>query len=441
MSAMADLRPFPMLRPTELAAPRVAAPPYDVVDVTEARALAGHNPDSFLHVSRPEIDLWDGTPADSPGAHEAGRAALTELVDRGVLVAHDTPAYAVYRIRSDIGRGDQTGIVAAASVADYVSGVIATHEQTRPDKEDDRVHHIVGIGAHDEPVFLLAAPGEPAWAAVAEVIARVVAGGRAAFVARDGWSNVAAVADLSSTAATDEHPTPMDPMHVLWVVEDPDDIATIGSAFAAMARLYVADGHHRSAAAARVAAAHPDLEGGDVFPVVVFPGEELTILPYNRVVADLGGRSAAEFLVSLGTAYQISPVPPGGDPTPRAAGEVSLRLPDGWYRLVCRDAVVGDDPVAALDVSRLQSLVLEPLLGISDVRRDPRIGFVGGIRGAAELDRLVDAGTWAAAFLMHPTSVADLVAVAGSGRDMPPKSTWFEPKLASGLFVHRLGDS
>ncbi len=440
MSAMADLRPFRMLRPTDLTAPRVAAPPYDVVDVAEARALAGRNPDSFLHVSRPEIDLWDGTPADSPRAHEAGRAALAALVDRGVLVADDRPVYAVLRIRSDIGRGEQTGIVAAASVADYVSGAIATHEQTRPDKEDDRVHHIEGIGAHDEPVFLLAAPGEQAWNPVGEVIRRVVARRAADLSATDGWSNVAAVADMSNTPATDEH-VPTHPEHELWVVDEPADIETLRSAFAAIGTVYVADGHHRSAAAARVAAAHRDTEGTDVFPVVVFPGEELTILPYNRVVADLGGRAPEEFLDSLGTAYEISPVPPGGDPRPTAAGQIALRLPGGWYRLVCRERTFGDDPVAALDVSVLQTTVLEPLLGITDVRRDPRIGFVGGIRGAAELDRLVDGGTWAAAFLMHPTSVEDLVAVAGSGRDMPPKSTWFEPKLASGLFVHPFGDS
>ncbi|MEO7069581.1 MAG: DUF1015 family protein [Nostocoides sp.] len=428
---MADLRPFRMLRPTELAAPRVAAPPYDVVDVAEARVFAGHNPDSFLHVSRPEIDLPDGTPADSPGAHEAGRAALAALVDRGVLVADGRPAYAVYQIRSDVGRGEQTGIVAAATVADYVSGVIATHEQTRPDKEDDRVHHIAGIGAHDEPVFLLAAPREPAWGAVAEVIARVRSSGRPVLSARDGWSNVGGAADS---------PRPMDPMHVLWLVEEPADIKTLQSAFAAMGTLYVADGHHRSAAAARVAAAHPDIEGTDVFPVVVFPGEELTILPYNRVVADLVRRSPAEFLESLGTAYDVRPVPPGTDPSPHAPGEIAMRLPGGWHRLRCRERPsAADDPVAALDVSLLQTNVLEPLLGITDVRRDPRIGFVGGIRGAAELDRRVDSGTWAAAFLMHPTSVEDLVAVAGSGHDMPPKSTWFEPKLASGLFVHPFG--
>ncbi len=427
MSVMVDLRPFRMLRPTELTAPRVLAPPYDVVDVAEARALAGHNPDSFLHVSRPEIDLWDDTPADSPRAHEAGRTALAALVDRGVLVAGDRPAYAVYRIRSDIGRGEQTGIVAAASVPDYLSGAIATHEQTRPDKEDDRVHHIEGLGAHDEPVFLLAAPGEPAWGAVAAVVDRVLAG-PAAFVAQGPDTGTAGGQDRTGGV-----------VHLLWVVDEPADIQALRSAFAAMTRLYVADGHHRSAAAARVAAAHPDTAGADVFPVVVFPGEELTVLPYNRVVADLGGRSPKEFLESLGTAYDVVPVPPGQDPTPDVPGQVGLRLPGGWHRLTCRQRPDGPDPVAALDVSLLQSLLLEPVLGITDVRRDPRIGFVGGIRGAAELERLIDDGVWAAAFLMHPTSVEDLVAVAGSGRDMPPKSTWFEPKLASGLFVHPFG--
>ncbi len=410
---MADLRPFRALRPRVDLARRVVAPPYDVVDVDEARALAEDNPDSFLHVSRPEIDLPDGTPADSEAVHSAGRAALDNLVARGVMTLDTGPSYSVYRQRR--GVHTQTGIVACAGVDDYTCGVIHTHEQTRPVKEDDRVRHVEALAAHDEPVFLLVAPGEPAWKAPADLLARVVE--RTPLV---------------------ELRTDDEVEHVVWRLDDPAEVNELRTALAAVPELYVADGHHRSAAAARVAAAHDGSGESDAFLAVVFPGEELAILPYNRVVADLGGRDPQQWLADLGPVFDVEP---SAEPVEPAARGFGLYLAGTWYRLRLRDGALEParlvDPVARLDVSLLQDLVLAPRLGITDPRTDTRISFVGGSRGTAELVRLVDSGRWAAAFSLHPTSVEDLVAVAGTGVVMPPKSTWFEPKLLSGLFVHR----
>ena len=408
---MADLRPFRALRPRVDLAARVAAPPYDVVDTAEARALVAGNPDSFLHINRPEINLPDGVPTDSEQVHAAGRTALNNFVARGVLTLDPTESYSVYQqIRGD---QVQTGLVGCAAVSDYTSGVIKTHEQTRPDKENDRVNHIVGLSAHDEPVFLLAAPGESAFKPVVEICAAI--------------TERPPLVELTD----DDGVT-----HVLWRVDEPVEVGELNSVLRGVPELFVADGHHRSAAAARVAQAHPD-GTCDAFPVVVFPGEELAILAYNRVIADLGGASPQDFVNALSTVFEIEN---SAEPVePAQAGEFGLYLAGTWLRLRLRglDASRAGDPVARLDVSLLQDLVLAPTLGIADPRTDGRISFVGGIRGTAELARLVDSGRWAAAFSMHPTSVADLVGVAASGRDMPPKSTWFEPKLRSGLFVHR----
>jgi uncharacterized protein (DUF1015 family) len=418
MARVVELRPFRAIRPAAEHAARVAAPPYDVVDVAEARALAAGNPDSFLHVSRPEIDLPDDVDPHSDAVHQAGRAALDDLVSRGVLVAEPEASYAVYRQH----RGDhvQTGIVGCATVADYLSGTIRTHEHTRPDKEDDRVRHIDALDAHDEPVFLFAAPDDPDWTPIADLIREVTAEPPLVDLSLDG---------LDGTTR-----------HILWPVAAWADTSTLEAAFAKLAVLYVADGHHRSAAAARVSVLRP---GGPpeahVFPVVVFPGEELEILPYHRVVADLGGRPPAELLLDLGRRFEVAAFVDERPATgPQRRHEFLLYCAGQWFTLAARDVPVAD-AVATLDVSLLQDRVLGPLLGIEDPRTDQRIGFVGGVRGLPELERLVDSGRWAAAFALHPTSVAELVAVAASGRVMPPKSTWFEPKLRSGLFVHPIG--
>lgn len=411
---MADLRPFRALRPRVDLAQRVAAPPYDVIDVHEARALAEGNPDSFLHVNRPEIDLPDGTASDSEAVHAAGRAALDNLVARGVMTLDPGPSFSVYRQR----RGDhvQTGVVVCAGVQDYVSGVIRTHEHTRPDKEDDRVRHIEALAAHDEPVFLLVAPGTMTWKAAADLLGQVTE-------------------RPAPIAVRDEDGVE----HEVWPVEDPADVAELTIALAALPELFVADGHHRSAAAVRVAQAHDGAGESDAFLAVVLPGEELEVLPYNRVVADLGGRTPAQWLDELASIFDVEPSAEAVEPTRRR--ELGLYLAGNWLRLSLRESAVDParltDPVAGLDVSLLQDLVLAPGLGIADPRTDPRIGFVGGARGTDELVRLVDSGRWAAAFSLHATSVEELVAVASTGADMPPKSTWFEPKLRSGLFVHR----
>jgi uncharacterized protein (DUF1015 family) len=407
---MADLRPFRALRPRVDLAPWVIAPPYDVVDTAEARALAEGNPDSFLHVSRPEINLPDGVPADSEEVHAAGRQALDHLIFRGAFVLDPAPCYSVYRLRR--GEHVQTGLVAAAGIADYTSGTIRTHEQTRHDKEADRVNHLEALSA----------PDDPAWKPVAELLDRITA--RAPSI------------DL----VTDD-----DIGHTLWRVDDEAEISELRAAATALPELYVADGHHRSAAAARVAAAHDGADGTDAFPVVVFPGEELEILPYNRVLTDLGGRDPQRWLADLAHLFDITALGPraSGEAEIHPAGrrEFAMYCAGAWFRLRLRDGAADldrlTDPVTGLDVSLLQDLVLGPGLGILDPRTDTRIAFVGGIRGTAELERLVDSGSWAAAFALHPTSVPELVSVAATGRDMPPKSTWFEPKLRSGLFVHR----
>lgn len=407
---MATISSFRALRPPRDRVAAVVAPPYDVVDTAEARALAVGNPDSFLHVSRPEIDLADDVDPHTDEVYAAARTALTDFVARGVLVADEAPGLLVYR--QQMGEAVQTGVVGCASVADYVSGVIATHEHTRHDKETDRTRHIAELRAHDEPVFLMyrtTADGAPA---VAAAVAEVTAG--------------APEYDLTTDDGV---------RHTLWVVP-PQTVGTLEQAFAAIDTLYVSDGHHRSAAAARVAK-QLDAPGAGEFPVVVFPADELTILAYNRVVRDLAGRDEQEFLAALAADFDVTVA--DGVPQP-ARHEFGLYLAGRWYLLSAHaDVVDEDDPIARLDVSVLQDRVLGPLLGITDPRTDERIAFVGGIRGTAELERLVDSGSFAAAFAMHPTSTQEVMDVADGGQVMPPKSTWFEPKLRSGLFVHPIG--
>lgn len=407
---MATIRSFRALRPPRHRVAAVAAPPYDVVDTAEARALATGNPDSFLHVSRPEIDLPDDVDPHTDEVYAAGRAALEDFVARGVLVADDAAGLLVYRQR--MGERVQTGVVGCASVADYASGVIATHEHTRHDKETDRTRHIAVLRAHDEPVFLMYRPTADGAAAVAAVVAAVTAG------------------EPTYDLVTDDGVA-----HTLWTVS-PAQAEVLEAGFARVPTLYVSDGHHRSAAAARVAA-ELDVPGADAFPVVVFPADQLTILAYNRVVRDLAARDADAFLAALADDLDVELVE--GAPEP-GRHQFGLYLAGRWYLLTAHDDVVDEaDPIARLDVSVLQDRVLAPLLGIADPRTDERISFVGGVRGTAELERLVDSGAFAAAFALHPTSPEEVMDVADGGLVMPPKSTWFEPKLRSGLFVHPIG--
>lgn len=407
---MPALRPFRALRPVPDRAAAVAAPPYDVVDVPEARRLAEGNPDSFLHVSRPEIDLPDR--AGSDVVHSQGRAALADLVERGVLVRDATPTLSVYRqVRTTTG-AEQTGVVGLAEVADYRAGLIAVHEHTRPDKEDDRTAHLAAVGAHDEPVFLMY-PDEPR---VDAVVARVTE----------------RAPDLDLT-------DPDGVRHLLWVVADDDELAALTAAFAAVPRLYVADGHHRSAAAARLHEREGATGETDAFPVVAFPVSDLTVLPYQRVVAGPLPEGGAQLPAGLTATFDLVAGPAGSGAPEPARHQFGMYLDGRWTLLTARPGTVDDsDPIARLDVAVLQDGVLAPLLGITDPRTDHRLGFVGGSRGTGELERLVDSGEYAVAFALHPTSPEEVVAVADRGLVMPPKSTWFDPKLASGLFVHPL---
>jgi uncharacterized protein (DUF1015 family) len=401
------IQPFAALRPAPGRAAEVIAPPYDVVSTDEARQLATGRPWSFLHVSRPEIDLAPGTDPHAPEVYAAGRRSLAALLEAGVLQRDTSPAYYAYRMRT--AEHSQTGLVVAADIAAYDAGRIRRHELTRPDKEDDRVRHIEAVGGHTGPVLL----AYPSASEVDDLLARATA---------------AAPSDSALSADGVEH--------ALWRLDEPALTAGLTAAFDRMPALYIADGHHRSAAASRVAARHRAAgcsaeHASQRFLAVAFPHHAMRILAYNRVVTDLGQWTPETFLAALAERFAVTPE--ASPVTPRRASEFGLRLRTGWYRLTLPTARIPvDDPVASLDVSLLAREVLEPLLGIVDARRDQRIDFVGGIRGLGELERRV-AGGAAAAFAMHPTPLESLMAVADQDLIMPPKSTWFEPKLADGM--------
>ncbi|CAA7626235.1 DUF1015 domain-containing protein [Magnetospirillum sp. SS-4] len=403
------LRPFPGLRPTPDHAAQVVAPPYDVVSSDEARVMAADRPLSFLHVSKPEIDLPEGTDPHAPEVYARGAETLRAMIRDGVLVQDTQPCFYVYRL--SMGAHFQTGIVGGASVAAYDANRIRKHEFTRPDKEDDRVRQTDSCNAQTGPV-LLAHRDHPA---VAAVIARVIKG-RPAY----------------TVAAADKV------IHTLWVMDDPEMQETVTKAFDDMPALYIADGHHRSAAASRVAAMRRGNDGGgacESFLAVSFPMTEMMILDYNRVVRDLGGHTPDSFLAAVENAFTVEAI--AGLARPACSHCISMYLDGQWYRLEPRDPPPAD-PVARLDVSLLSDRLLGPVLGIGDLRKDARIDFVGGRRGLGELERRVDSGEMAVAFAMYPTSMSDLVAVADSGQVMPPKSTWFEPKLADGMVSYPL---
>ncbi|MEO5338106.1 MAG: DUF1015 family protein [Magnetospirillum sp. WYHS-4] len=404
------VRPFAGLRPVPERAAEVIAPPYDVLDSAEARQRASGKPWSFLHVSKPEIDLPPGTDVHAPEVYAKAAENLDRLVAAGVLRRDPRPCYYVYRLK--MGDHVQTGVVLGASVAAYDANRIRKHEFTRPDKEDDRVRQIEAVKAQTGPV-LLAHPPAPA---VDEVLARVAAGTPAYdLVADDGIG------------------------HALWVIDADADIAAITEAFDAMPALYIADGHHRSASASRVAArlraAHPDAgpeAPWESFLTVSFPKDQMLILDYNRVVRDLNGLSREDFLAKVGEAFDVEKA--DGPAKPAARREVGMYLGGAWRRLRFK-AEPGPEvsPADRLDVALLARHLLEPVLGILDSRRDKRIDFVGGMRGLKELERRVDSGEMAVAFALFPTSMDELMEVAEAGQVMPPKSTWFEPKLADGM--------
>jgi uncharacterized protein (DUF1015 family) len=409
------IRPFTGLRPAPGRAAEVIAPPYDVLSTEEARTRAARKPWSFLHISKPEIDLAAGTDPYAPQVYAKGAQNLEAMSRRGILTRDPAACYYVYRLV--MGEHAQTGLVAAASVAQYDLNRIRKHEHTQTDKENDRVRQIDTLNAQTGPVMV----AYPNARDVDEILARCSAG----------------VPDADATADDGVR-------HTLWMVRDAEIQARLTRAFDGMAAVYIADGHHRSAAASRVAAArraanprHTGEESYNYFLVVIFPHHEMQILDYNRVVAGLNGMDAGAFLGRLrerfSVAMSLTPVKPA------QPGEFGLFLPGQWYRLTLnRELIPADDPVARLDASLLTDHVLEPILGIKDLRGDKRIDYVGGIRGLAELERRVMSGEMTAAFSLYPTRMEDMMAVAEAGKVMPTKSTWFEPKLADGLVSHVL---
>ncbi len=412
---MSLIRPFAGLRPAPSRASEIAAPPYDVLSTDEARVRAAGKPWSFLHISKPEIDLPVGTDPYAAEVYAKAAENLGKMLAAGVLARDEAPCYYAYRLI--MGSHSQTGLVAAASVADYNTNRIRKHEFTRPDKEDDRVRQIDALNAQTGPV-LLAYPAAPA---VDEILSN------------------------ASSDAPDADVTAEDGIrHSIWVIRDASVLAQLTAAFDAMHAIYIADGHHRSAAASRVAAArkaanpgHSGDESYNYFLSVIFPHHQMKIMDYNRVLCDLNGMNAAQFLMRVGEHFSVkasaAPVKPS------QPGEFGLYLAGQWFRLNIHSNLIPTlDPVARLDVSLLQNHLIAPILGINDPRRDKRIDFVGGIRGLPELEKRVNSGEMAAAISLFATSMEDLMAVADANEVMPPKSTWFEPKLADGLVSHVL---
>jgi uncharacterized protein (DUF1015 family) len=403
---MALIAPFKALRPTPESAAQVAAVPYDVINAEEAQALAAGNPLSFLHVSRAEIDLPADTNPYSDAVYAKAVENLETLKKRAPLVVEDRPSLYVYRLT--MGGHVQTGIAATYSLDEYDSDVIKKHERTRRDKEDDRTRHMIELGAQTGPVFLTYRASK----AVDEVVTRTVAGQPLFdFKAADGVQ------------------------HTVWRVA-PGDEARLVSAFAAIPALYIADGHHRAASAARVRQHRRETKTAsgesDTFLAVAFPDNQMQVLPYNRVIKDLGSYTPELLLAALRKQFPVTE----GPATPARKGEVAMFLGGRWYTIALGQPPAGTAAGDSLDVSRLQDTVLTPLLGIGDVRSDKRIDFVGGARGTTALETLVTSGKAAVAFSMYPVSMDDLFQISDAGGIMPPKSTWFEPKLRDGLLSH-----
>ena len=404
---MATIHPFRALRPVPASAAAVSSVPYDVVSTEEARALARNKPLSFLRVTRSEIDLPPDADPYAARVYQRARENFAKLRDTAPLVTEDTPSLYFYRLR--MGTHEQTGLTACFSVDEYERDVIKKHERTRRDKEDDRTRHIVELRAQTGVVFLTYKASAEVDAIAARATAREPLYD---FTAEDGVQ------------------------HTVWRAAA-EDVPALVTAYAKIPALYIADGHHRAASAARAREELRGRPGGtpeaSTFIAVAFPDNQVQILPYNRTVKDLPGRSAAKFLKSLRERFPVA----DGTPVPRRKGDVSMYLEGRWYSIDLNSAAKNDGPRAnSLDVAVLQRHVLEQLLNVGDVRTDKRIDFVGGARGTKALEQAVDSGKAAVAFSMHPVTVDDLIAVSDAGGIMPPKSTWFEPKLRDGLLIH-----
>ncbi len=411
---MAVIRQFKAIRPTPEMAEKVAALPYDVVNSEEAAEMVIGNPYSFLHVDKAEIDLPAGTDIYSPEVYEKAKSNLEKMITDGVLVKDEKPMLYVYELTMD-GRS-QTGLVACTSIDEYMQGIIKKHELTREDKEQDRIRHVDICNANTGPIFL-------AYRTVDE-ISEIV----------DNVKKNAPVYDFTAEDGI---------IHRAWIIDDEETINRLVKLFKDVPNLYIADGHHRNASAAKVGLKrrneNPNYTGDEEFNyylAVIFPSDQLKILDYNRVVKDLNGLSEEEFIKKLSEKFDI--VETEGRAKPNKAYDFGMYMDGKWYMLTAKDEIKSKDAVKGLDVSILQDNVLIPILGIGDIRTDKRIDFVGGIRGLGELEKRVDSGEMKVAFAMYPTSIEQLMTIADENKIMPPKSTWFEPKLRSGLFIHSL---
>lgn len=414
---MATVKPFRAVRPEAKQASEVAALPYDVMNSEEAREMVVGHPVSFLHIDKAEIDLPKEIDVHSPQVYEKARDTLQKMIANGVFIQDDTPCFYLYRLTMN-GRS-QTGLVATTSIDEYLDGTIKKHEFTRADKEQDRINHVDYCDANTGPIFLAYRKEDDIlkltedWKKAHDPIYD--------FTAEDGIS------------------------HTVWQISDQTVIEKFVSAFENVPALYIADGHHRTASAVKVGLKrreeNPNYDGSEEFNYflsVIFPDQELSIWDYNRVVKDLNGLTVDGFLDTIKDAFHPEEVKDADAARPVNAHQFGMYLDGKWYRLSFDAEKLPQDSIARLDVSILQKELLEPILAIGDPRTDSRIDFVGGIRGLQELERRVNNGEMKLAFAMYPTSVAELMQIADENKVMPPKSTWFEPKLRSGLFVHLL---
>jgi len=414
---MSVIKPFKGLRPKQQYAEKVASHPYDVINSEEAREIANGNPLSFLHVNKPEIDLPKETNLHSDPVYEQGAKNLKKLIDDEILVPDEKPCFYIYK--QIMGDHEQIGLVAGASVEEYDNDLIKKHELTRIDKENDRVKHLLSLNAQVGPVFLT-------------------------YTAKDSVDKI--INQLVQNTPDYDFTSDDGIMHTFWVVAENVDIQNIEKEFADIDYLYVADGHHRSAAASRACnelkSKNPDHTGDEeynYFLTVIFPHNQMYIMDYNRVVKDLNGLTKKEFINNISSKFFIREYSHTDSYKPVVKHDFGMYLDGNWYKL---SAVPGtwneSEPTEKLDVSILFNNLLEPVLGIGNPRTDKRIDFVGGIRGMEELEKRVDSGEMTVAFSLFATSIEDLMAIADAGKTMPPKSTWFEPKLRSGLVIHQL---
>jgi uncharacterized protein (DUF1015 family) len=404
---MAIVKPFAALRPKPELAPKICELPYDVMSSEEARQIAAHNPLSFLHVSKPEIDLPHSTDIYSPAVYAKGKQNFDHLIAQGALIQSHKPSFYLYR--QVVASHTQLGLVAVSSCEDYLNGIVKKHEFTRPDKEDDRVRHIEALNSQTGPVFLI-------------------------------YRATAPIKDLVSKKTTEQPDVDFTAddgvRHTSWVISEPANIQLIEREFAAIPATYIADGHHRSAAAARVFKSRQGAGQSGFFLSVIFPHDQVRILPYNRVLKDLNGHTREQLLEKLDGVFIMNSA---GAAVPSRKHELGLFMGGKWHTLTFRPRfAAASDPIERLDVTLLQKNVLAPIFGITDPRTDKRINFIGGIRGTGELEKVVNAGEYACAFSMFPTSVEDLMSIADAGGIMPPKSTWFEPKLRDAMFCHMI---